>query len=99
MVGPLQHPVEGERWRSCKWILKHKRMDLLCTVGFIFIWRYWHNNRPNRYSTHSNQSRMFGGRTGELPRPDLVGQTDIKYLMFKEDLETLARERRESERF
>lgn len=42
---------------------------------------------------------MFGGRTGELPRPDLVGQTDIKYLMFKEDLETLARERRESERF
>jgi len=99
MVGPLNHPVEGERWRTIKWLLKNRRVDLFATIGFIIIWRYWHHHRADRYGTHLNKSAMFGGRTEELPRPDLVGLSDIKYVHFKDDLDKLARERNESEKF
>jgi len=95
----LNRPVEGERWRTMKWLLKNKRTEFLASVAVIVLWRYWHNSHIDRYGTHLNKSAMFGGRTEELPPPELVGITDIKFRNFKDDLDKFARERNESERF
>jgi len=91
-MGVLNHPVDGERWRTVKHVLKHRRGELFAVAGLYGIWWYFLNTELNRYCSYLNKSAMFGGRCTELEKPELVGCSDVKLIQFKSDLDKIVRE-------
>ena len=91
-MGILNHPVDGERWRTVKHVLKYRRGELFVVAGACVVYAYFINTELNRYCSYLNKSAMFGGRCGELEKPELVGCSDVKLIQFKSDLDKIVRD-------
>jgi len=65
---------------------------LFVLSGAIIIYRFHFNKELDRYCSYLNKSAMFGGRTTELEKPELVGSTDMKYIQFQSDLNKIIKD-------
>jgi len=88
-MGIFNHPVDGERWRTVKWLIRTRYWDLGQFACAAFVFWYWKRHEINRYCSHLNKSALYGGRCKSLEKPELVGVTDMKYLQFQADLDRI----------
>jgi len=75
-MGIFNHPAEGERWRTLKHIWRHRMGEVAFCAGAAFLFFYYQKTEIYRYNSYLNRSAMFGGRTAELEKPELVGSSD-----------------------
>ena len=86
VMGIFNELPNEEKWRTTKYIFKTRRFEFWNIGAICFIAWYWKTHRVERFSTHLNRSALFGGRSKELEKPELLEWSEPQPVQFSKDL-------------